>query len=77
MKKEKLEKYERVLITTEGKEIKVEYELSQDEDDFVLEGLQETLNANGIFYSEYVDISLGEIIINQLDFKKIIGIRWN
>lgn len=78
-KKEKTTEEERtlLLITTDGKEISVEYEIDSDIDDFVLEEIREALRSNSIWCPEdWIDIKLGDSIISELDMKKIIGINW-
>ena len=78
-KKEVFEEQSLTLITTEGKEIVVNYKLIEDSDDYVLEDIREALKNNSIYYGEeWVDfeIKFGELSIAELDFKKIIGIRW-
>ena len=73
----KMYKYERILITTEGKEVVVEYELDEDIDDYILEKLRNALEKNEICCCDEVIVTINGVEINELDFKKIIGIRWD
>jgi hypothetical protein len=79
--KEKI-KYEdqsKSLITTEGKEIIVNYVLAEMADDHILDELREALENNSIYcgaeWSDF-EIKFGEFTLDEIDFKKIIGIRW-
>lgn len=67
------------LITTEGKEIKVEYTMERDKDDCILEEVREAIENNKILcLSEYNDcyITFGSFYIDELDCKKIIGFSY-
>ena len=77
--KEKNKEEERslILITTEGREVCVEYKIDPDIDDFVLTEIKEALQNNEIWCPEdWIDIKFGNGIISELDMKKIIGINW-
>jgi len=66
-----------ILITTEGKEVRIEYKIDPDIDDFVLEEIRESLKNNDIWCPEdWIDVKFGNSIISELDMKKIIGIDW-
>lgn len=73
----KMYKYERILITTEGKEVVVEYELDEDIDDYILGELRNALEKNEIYCCDKATVTINGVEINELDFKKIIGIRWD
>ena len=68
------------LITIEGKEIVVNYQVAENEDDEILMEIREALRNNEIYCGEGVwtdfEIKLGNEHISELDMKKIIGIRW-
>ena len=76
----KCEKRSLFLITTEGKEVIINYEINEDADDFVLEEVREALKNSSIYSLEYDGINwgikFGGQIISEIDFKKIIGINW-
>lgn len=76
--KQKLEEREIALITTGGKEIIVKYKIDSDEDDYILESLREAISQNKIYFEDWADfeITFNGNIITELDFSKIIGIRW-
>lgn len=81
MSKEKIkfEQQSLSLITTEGKEVIINYEIAKDEDDYILEEVREALKNNSILYlDDYInlEIKFGEQIIGEIDFKKIIGINY-
>ena len=77
MKKTNEEEKSLLLITIEGKEICITYEIDPNIDDFVLEEIREALKTNDIWCpGEWVDIKFGNSIISELDMKKIIGIDW-
>ena len=77
MKKTNEEEKSLLLITIEGKEICITYEIDPNIDDFVLEEIREALKTNDIWCPEdWVDIKFGNSIISELDMKKIIGIDW-
>jgi len=67
------------LITTEGKEIIVNYQIAEDEDDHILNEIREALRNNeiycGVDWADF-EIKFGDENISELDMKKIIGIRW-
>jgi len=65
------------LITTEGKEVEVNYRWD-DTDDEILEELQNALRNNDVYFEDWADfeMKLGGNTMMELDFKKIIGIRW-
>ena len=66
-----------ILITTEGKEIYIEYKIDPDIDDFVLEEIREALKCNDVWYPEdWIEVRFNTSIISVLDMKKIIGIDW-
>ena len=66
-----------ILITTEGKEIYIEYKIDPTIDDFVLEEIREALKCNDIWCPEdWIEIRFNTSIISELDMKKIIGIDW-
>lgn len=81
-KKESEEKYEKrslTLITTEGKVIIVNYQISDNSDDLVLGEIREALGSNRIYCGESwsdFEIKFGDETISELDFKKIIGMSW-
>lgn len=78
MKEHKFKEKELGLITTEGKEIIVSYKIDEDVDDYILTSLREALRNGDIYFEDWVDfeIKFGSNSITELDFKKIIGIRW-
>jgi hypothetical protein len=81
MTKEKTEKmveeYTRILITTDGKEIFVSYELEENEDDFFLEGILRSIENSEVSSCDEARITIGGILLDLVDFKKIIGIRYS
>ena len=66
------------LVTTEGKEIVIEYKIDEDIDDYILDSVREALRNSELYFEDWADfeIKFGNITITELDFKKIIGIRW-
>jgi hypothetical protein len=73
----RVEKYTRILVTTGGEEIFVNYELEEDKDDFFLEGILQSIGNNEVSSCDEAEITIGGIILDLVDFKKIIGIRYN
>ena len=67
------------LITITGDEIKVNYKINEDVDDYVMEEIRKALEDNNVFYSDYceVDIQFKGYNLNEIDFRKIIGINWS
>lgn len=73
-----LEKHFLSLITTDGKEVEIEYELPVDIDNYVLEDIEKALENNEVFNLADIEgiMKFKGMYISELDFKKIIGIRW-
>ena len=65
------------LITIDGKEIEISY--PEDIFDDIIQEVREAINGNLIYCpSDWVDfeIKFCGVIINEIDMKKIIGVRW-
>jgi hypothetical protein len=78
-KEEKLSDVSYSLITTEAKEVIVSYPLGEDEDDNILTEIREALGNNKVYCgSGWADfeMKMGGQTLDDLDMKKIIGIRW-
>lgn len=77
MSKEKLVENNLTLITTEGYEIIIEYKLEEYADDYVLEEVREGIQNHSILcLDDEVAIKFNGNYIDELDCRKIIGIRW-
>jgi len=77
--KQQLEERSISLITTEGKEIIIEYEADENIDDVIFEEVREAIKNNEMLcLAEYADctIKFGNLSLFELDCKKIIGFNY-